>query len=519
MAVAGDLAGIPAQIRVQSYRTIRAICSDNAKPVGMVRTCSVYWGRTGTGKSRRAWEEAGMDAYTKDPNTKFWCGYNGQRNVVLDEFRGRIDVSHLLRWLDRYPVNVEIKGSSVPLCAERIWITSNLDPRTWYPELDEETVLALVRRLNITHFLYFFMSIRKHFKHIKKAVGAVIAVKQATKRKSRSKTKTKTKKKNKFRVVGRSDDICDSSHTVVINQKPQKCASGKWLYTQTHNEVFNSIAGTQATPILAMGTYEQINVSSGVSYTGLQSQVGVRLLNPTLGTAAGPYLGATTNPTTDAFVITDMFMDIELASWSDTAQTLHAYIYVAKAGVQDHIETLWARGLQQQGHGKGIMTLLTAPLNLGVAGYGSRIEPKSSPQEANEYIKQAYTFKKKVEINLESGATHKMRLHIIANKRMKTSELDHATTNGDLTIGGLTTMIQWTLRGAVVDDTTGVAKPTFASTKVGVITRNTYVCRPVRSPIGDKTVGIHSYNVPTGAALANQGMIDEIGDIDIVKSC
>jgi len=153
MAIAGDLLSIPAQIRVQSYRTLRSICSDHSKPVGMVRTCDVYWGRTGTGKSRRAWEEAGMDAYTKDPNTKFWCGYNGQKHVVLDEFRGRIDVSHLLRWLDRYPVNVEIKGSSVPLCAERFWITSNLDPRVWYTEMDPETLAALIRRFNITNFL------------------------------------------------------------------------------------------------------------------------------------------------------------------------------------------------------------------------------------------------------------------------------------------------------------------------------------------------------------------------------
>lgn len=153
MAVAGNLVGIPASVRVQSYRTLRAICADHSKPVGMERTCFVFWGRTGTGKSRRAWDEAGVDAYSKDPNTKFWCGYNGQRNVVIDEFRGRIDVSHFLRWLDRYPVNVEIKGSSTPLCCERVWITSNLDPRAWYSELDEETLNALLRRLNITHFL------------------------------------------------------------------------------------------------------------------------------------------------------------------------------------------------------------------------------------------------------------------------------------------------------------------------------------------------------------------------------
>jgi len=133
-------------------RTIRAISSDYSKAVGMERQCFVFWGRTGTGKSRRAWTEAGMDAYCKDPRTKFWDGYQVEENVVIDEFRGGIDVAHLLRWLDRYPVRVEIKGSSKPLVAKRIWITSNLGPDKWYPDIDQETLSALLRRLEITEF-------------------------------------------------------------------------------------------------------------------------------------------------------------------------------------------------------------------------------------------------------------------------------------------------------------------------------------------------------------------------------
>jgi len=59
----------------------------------------------------------------------------------------------MLRWLDRYPVSVETKGGAMPLAARTIWITSNLDPRMWYPELDADTLAALLRRLNIIHFL------------------------------------------------------------------------------------------------------------------------------------------------------------------------------------------------------------------------------------------------------------------------------------------------------------------------------------------------------------------------------
>lgn len=151
-AKSGDLVAIPANIRVVSYRTLRAIAADHGTPRPLERTCFVFWGPTRTGKSRRAWAEAGMDAYPKDPNSKFWCGYQDQSNIVIDEFRGSINISHLLRWLDRYPVHVEIKGSSRPLCATTFWITSNIEPWRWYPDVDSATMDALIARLTIIPF-------------------------------------------------------------------------------------------------------------------------------------------------------------------------------------------------------------------------------------------------------------------------------------------------------------------------------------------------------------------------------
>jgi len=118
----------------------------------MERHCRVYWGRTGTGKSRRAWEEAGMDAYIKNPNTKYWCGYSGQKNVIIDEFSGMVNITNMLLWLDRYPLIVEVKGSAVPSEFENIWITSNIDPENWYPEARPEQIQALLRRMDITYF-------------------------------------------------------------------------------------------------------------------------------------------------------------------------------------------------------------------------------------------------------------------------------------------------------------------------------------------------------------------------------
>lgn len=83
MAKEGRLDDIPADVFVRYYGTLKSIRADYRKPVATERSCTVFWGATGTGKSRRAWEEAGDDAYAKDPRTKFWCGYKG--NLKLNE--------------------------------------------------------------------------------------------------------------------------------------------------------------------------------------------------------------------------------------------------------------------------------------------------------------------------------------------------------------------------------------------------------------------------------------------------
>lgn len=151
-ARAGRIDAIPADVQVRHFGSLLRIGAYFARPEPMVRRCFVFWGESGMGKSRMAWERGGLESYPKIPSTKFWDGYRGQSTVIIDEFRGGIGIEHLLRWLDRYPVLVEIKGSAVPLVAKEIYITSNLHPNQWYPNLDTLTLNALLRRLEITHF-------------------------------------------------------------------------------------------------------------------------------------------------------------------------------------------------------------------------------------------------------------------------------------------------------------------------------------------------------------------------------
>jgi len=152
-AIAGKLESVPADVFVRNYHSLKRIQKDYsvAKPRPGT-TCLVFWGATGTGKSHRAWQEAGEGCYIKNPSTKWWDGYRGETEVLIDEFTGQIGITYLLRWLDKYPCRVEEKGGDFPLAATKFWICSNTDPREWYPDANAETKAALLRRLEITHF-------------------------------------------------------------------------------------------------------------------------------------------------------------------------------------------------------------------------------------------------------------------------------------------------------------------------------------------------------------------------------
>lgn len=91
-AASGSIDEIPSNVRVCHYSSLKKIQMDHMKPEGIEKEVNVYVGPTGLGKSRKAWYEAGMEAYPKAPTTKFWDGYQGQENVVMDEFFGQIEV-------------------------------------------------------------------------------------------------------------------------------------------------------------------------------------------------------------------------------------------------------------------------------------------------------------------------------------------------------------------------------------------------------------------------------------------
>lgn len=87
-ARAGRLDAIPADIYVRCFHQLQSISRASARAVPMDRSCFVFWGVTGSGKSHDAHDRAGANGvqyYVKDPATKWWDGYCGEQCVVIDE--------------------------------------------------------------------------------------------------------------------------------------------------------------------------------------------------------------------------------------------------------------------------------------------------------------------------------------------------------------------------------------------------------------------------------------------------
>lgn len=136
----------------RSFRTLVTLHSALLRPRREATSGLLLFGATGTGKSRIAHHIGRFlgteHTFTADPALQWLDGYNGQPLIIVDEFRGTAPVSFLLRFIDRYPMMLPIKGGFVQMCATMVIFTSNLGLSEMYAGLDHPTLLALHRRIN-----------------------------------------------------------------------------------------------------------------------------------------------------------------------------------------------------------------------------------------------------------------------------------------------------------------------------------------------------------------------------------
>lgn len=94
-------------------------------------------GPPGCGKSyaiAKLFPKAGRVMYG---NNGTWFANARSRTMVFEEFMGQIQLQNMLKYLDPYPMNLEVKGGVEPAFYDLVIITSNTDPKDWYTTADE----------------------------------------------------------------------------------------------------------------------------------------------------------------------------------------------------------------------------------------------------------------------------------------------------------------------------------------------------------------------------------------------
>uniref|UniRef100_UPI004047B5D6 hypothetical protein n=1 Tax=Limnohabitans sp. TaxID=1907725 RepID=UPI004047B5D6 len=114
-----------------------------------------YWGKTGVGKSHKAYE--GFDPcthYVVANDGGWWDGYTGQETVIFNEFRGSVTFSELLDLCDKWPKTVKRRNREpAPFLAKTLIITSSMAPEDVYRNIlsNEESLDQLNRRFQVIH--------------------------------------------------------------------------------------------------------------------------------------------------------------------------------------------------------------------------------------------------------------------------------------------------------------------------------------------------------------------------------
>lgn len=118
------------------------------------------WGPPGTGKSRYAFS-CNEESTWSYPGNGWFDGYKGQAVAIFDDFdddqstNGGISIGMFLKLLDRYPVDVPVKGGFVQWRPTKIILTSNRDFESLYRSAHWSQYEAIKRRIKEADRWYF----------------------------------------------------------------------------------------------------------------------------------------------------------------------------------------------------------------------------------------------------------------------------------------------------------------------------------------------------------------------------
>jgi len=134
-------------------RHIQIVQEENSKKFRKLEV-ELVCGPTNTGKTRKAVEE-NPNAYKICGNDLKWFdGYNGHTELIIDEYANDVKITKLLNLLDGYQLRLDIKGSFTYANWTKVIITTNLRPSEIHSQANPNHLDALKRRITKTTNLY-----------------------------------------------------------------------------------------------------------------------------------------------------------------------------------------------------------------------------------------------------------------------------------------------------------------------------------------------------------------------------
>ena len=107
----------------------------------------VIWGKTGTGKTKKAVEKDPNYYKIEGKNLNWWDGYEGEKTLIIDEYDNDVNITQMLNILDGYQLRLAIKGGFTYANWTKVIITSNINPINWHQNAKDEHKKALMRRI------------------------------------------------------------------------------------------------------------------------------------------------------------------------------------------------------------------------------------------------------------------------------------------------------------------------------------------------------------------------------------
>lgn len=120
------------------YQKVRAVREALFRPK-MRENIKVHWiyGDSGTGKTNKIWDLAGLDAYILTPQggtTLWWDGYQNEDIIILDNLtKDCIQWMTLMSILDKYPLRQQVKGGMIIAKWTSVFCSSIAHPRDLLP--------------------------------------------------------------------------------------------------------------------------------------------------------------------------------------------------------------------------------------------------------------------------------------------------------------------------------------------------------------------------------------------------